>query len=277
MDRAMLSRLLYLTTVKDGTPMEDGRCHVCLGNGPLTREHVPPRSAFNNCTALWERFVPSDSVKDSARFVRVRGGFYVRTLCAGCNNGLCSPYAAAYVDFARHLVENPPLFDSSGHARLVRVPGDTLLLAKEIATMILASEPVTYAAHNVGLRQFVLDRESTFRPNFSVYAFLVPDVREAGTVTRFHGRCDTFAPGYRFMGGELSWFPFGFVYASDIGRGYDLHGLTDVTHWFTTADKRDRESNAISLHCRITGVESIQCGVGRRRATPQIDYIGRPH
>jgi hypothetical protein len=76
------------------------------------------------------------------------------------------------------------------------------------------------------------------------------------------------------MGGEISRFPFGFVYATKIGRGYDLHGLTDITDWFTSADKHDREGQVVSLHCRLTGVDSIQCGIGAERHSPQIHYVG---
>jgi hypothetical protein len=276
MDRDSLSRLLYCTTYGNGHPHEDGRCHVCLRYRELTREHLPAKRAFNDCPALWERLVTSDKAKESARFVQTRGGFWVRSLCQQCNTEVCSRYAKAYVRFVRHLVESPHLFDSSGRARLLRVPCDTLLIAKQIATMVLASEPVTVAAHNPELCHFVLSPESTFRPRFNVYGFLVPDVPEAGTVTRFHGRVDTLAPGYEFLGGELSRFPFGFLYATQIGRGYDLSALTDVTHWFTTSDKRDRLTAAVSLYSRLTGAESIQCGVGRLRRGPQIDYIGQP-
>jgi hypothetical protein len=274
LDPNQLAKIRYMTTAGGEPGIEDGRCHICLNSVPLTREHVPPRSAFNDCDLLWERFSRSEVAKDSARYVTLKGGFWVNTICKTCNNGLCSPYANAYVKFVRHLGETPHLCDAGGRQRLVSVPCDTLLLAKEIATMILAVEPVTYANHNAALREFVLDREATFRPNFSVYAFLVPELRQAGTVTRFHGRLDTFAPGYGLMGGEISLFPFGLVYATQIGRGYDLSRLTDITRWFVNGDKRDRVDQSVSLSCRLTGVESIQCGVGRPRRHPQIDYVG---
>ena len=113
----------------------------------------------------------------------------------------------------------------------VSVRCDTLMLAKEMATMILAIEPSGYGDHVPALRQFVRDRQVTFSPNFRVHAFLVPDLPNAGTITRFHARVHSFAPGYGFMGGEISFFPFGFVYACKCG--YAPEALTDVTHWFT--------------------------------------------
>ncbi len=257
----------------DRKQKEDGRCHICLRKVTLTLEHVPPKRAFNECNALWERLVIPDNAAESARRIRIRGGFRVRTLCRACNSSLCSPYAKAYVRFVRHLVESPRLFGPSGNNRIVSVPCDTLMLAKEIATMILAIEPEAYAQHYTDLRRFVLDRSATFQPNFRVFAFLVPDDPSAGTVTRFHARVATYAPDYGFVGGEISWFPFGFVYATQIGRGYDLDGLTDVTRWFTTAGFAERKRDIVSLRCRVTGVESIQCAVGRERLRPQLDYV----
>jgi len=95
-------------------------------------------------------------------------------------------------------------------------------------------------------------------PPFKVYAFLVPDVEGAGTILRYHTRIDTYAPGFKFTGGEISWFPFGFIYANQIGKSYDLEKLTDITSWFS--EKRSSKSSGIMVrfHSRITGVDSIQ-------------------
>ncbi|MBD3672777.1 MAG: hypothetical protein HUJ26_04550 [Planctomycetaceae bacterium] len=272
MDAEPLTNVMYLTSAYDAVT-EEGQCHICLRKGKMTQEHIPPKNAFNGSTALWDRLVIPERASKSAHQVRLRGGFRVRTICRNCNNELCSPYANAYVQFVRHLVESPKLFDSSGSARLIQIPCDTLLLAKQIATMILAIQQLSYAKHNAGLREFVLNKESTYQPSFRVYAFLVPEVPEAGTITRFHGRVETFAPGYGFFGGEMSWFPFGFVYASQIGRKYDLKRFEDITRWFTMADTTDRNRDVVKLHCRVTGVDSIQGGLGKRRVRPQIDYI----
>lgn len=254
----------------------ESRCHICLEEKPLTREHVPPKSAFNNCTRLWDRLAFQE-IGTSTRRVRLRGGFRVKTLCQRCNTSVCAPYARAYVDFVRHLVSSPRLFDSSGSARLIRVNADTLYLAKEIATMILAVESLDFAMYREDLREFVLNENRVIDPHLRVLAFLVPDVDTAGTIVRYHARIDTYAPGYYFAGGEISWFPFGFVYASHIGEGYEPDRLTDITHWFATSDVKARHDAYLRLYCRITAVDSIQCGLGHPRLRPQIDYVGDYH
>src|SRR5437879_297149 len=135
LDREKLKQVMYLTSDR---PTNDSICHVCGREESLTREHVPPQSAFNSNTRLWERLTKPQGARDTAYTVVIGGGFWVRTLCRNCNNRVCSPYAAAYVEFARHLVDTPTLFDATGRSRLVSIPCDTLMLAKELATMILA-------------------------------------------------------------------------------------------------------------------------------------------
>jgi hypothetical protein len=247
-------------------------CHVCLQEGPLSREHVPPQKAFNSIDRFWDHLVIERSTS-RPRKARIRGGFVVETLCGKCNNEICSRYAKAYVRFVHDLVTAPQLFGPDDTARQIRVRRDTLFIAKEIATMILAIESIDFARHNHQLRQFVLDETCVLHPGFQILAFLVPDHETAGTITHFHARVDTFAPGLAFAGGEISWYPFGFVYTSQIGKGYHVDRFTDITHWFTTSDRAARTSSWVSLYLRLTGVDSIQVGVGDRRVRPQIDYL----
>ena len=268
MDRESLSRVMYLTNT-DVISETNNQCHVCLNETTLTKEHVPQKSAFNDCTSLWERLYTPPKSKASASRVNIRGGFRVRTLCQPCNSELCSGYASEYVKFVRHIVESPQLFDGWGSKRIISLQCDTLMVAKEIAAMILAVEPLAFAKHCSDLRNFVLNPTLRFKPAFDVFAFLVPDVPEAGTVSRMHGRVDCYAPRFGMIGGEISRFPFGFVFAHNLGEGYDHSTLTNITHWF----HQEHPSATVSLASRLTGIESIKCGVGSQRSRPQIDYV----
>ena len=126
--------------------------------------------------------------------------------------------------------------------------------------MILAIEPENIGGDFAALRHFVMDPTSVVRPHFQVLAFLVPDRPEAGTIQPYHARVETFDPGFRFNGGEISRFPFGVVYASDIAQGYRPDLLTDITQWFWTFDLEQRTHATVSLRCRLTGVDSIVAG-----------------
>lgn len=270
-DKETVSRLMHLTHVPNEAEREESlsHCHICLRRVQLTKEHIPPKKAYNSSSRLWDRLIFSNG-KAKARSAHIRGGLWVETICADCNNSICSGYAKEYVKLVRQLVEKPTLFDPTGAARIVSVNLNTLLIAKEIATMILAAEQLSFAKHHAELRRFVLNANEKIRPPFQIYAFLVPEVPESGTVVRFHARVETYAPGYRFQGGEISCFPFGFVYASAIGRGYEPERMTDISNWFW---EDPGASNLLRLFCRITGVDSIQSLLGAQRIRPQIDHI----
>jgi len=248
------------------------KCHICLQTKPLTEEHIPPKSAYNDCNGLWEYLHASES-KLSPRTVKIRGGFRVPTLCADCNNSLCAPYAEQYVKYVRHLVETPVLFDQSGEARVVSVRQNTLFVAKEIATMILALEDLKFAERHDELRHFVLKRDSLVTMPFDILAFLVPKSPEAGTVLPCsgYGRLDTSALGLGFIGGEISRYPFGFVYAATIGPRYRPDQMTNVNHWFS--QRPSRSCDSVRFFCRVTGVDSMHCALGAKRERPQL---GRP-
>lgn len=272
-DKETGSRLIHLTHVPDENEREKSlsHCHICLRKGKLSREHIPPKSAYNSCNRLWERLIFTENNAKS-RQVQIRGGLWVKTLCATCNNNVCSPYADEYVKFVRQLVEKPILFDKTGEARLISIRLNTLFIAKEIATIILAIEQLSFAKHHPELRQFVLSPNKRIKPPFTIYAFLVPELPESGTVVRFHSRVETYAPGYGFAGGEVSWFPFGFVYANKIGKGYEPERMTDISNWFW--EKITKNSNKfLHLYRRVTGVDSIQSLLGSPRIRPQIDHI----
>ncbi|MDZ7759471.1 MAG: hypothetical protein U5L00_04345 [Desulfovermiculus sp.] len=273
-DQREASKTMHLSHFSDEKDREDNLsyCHICLKKYKLTKEHVPPKSAFNQYNRLWERLV-HEGYKVLRRVTHIKGGLWVKTICEKCNNETCSFYANEYVKLVKQLVEKPELFDSFGGARIFSVDVNPLYVAKEIVTMILAVEPVSYARHVPELRNFVLNKDSVLVPPFKLFAFLVPDRPEAGTVLRYHARVDTYAPGFKFAGGEISWFPFGFVYASIIGKGYNLNKLTDITNWFSEKKNNNDSRVMLSLHPRITGVDSIQSLLSQHRTKPQIDHL----
>ncbi|MBN2286356.1 MAG: hypothetical protein JXI43_07900 [Tissierellales bacterium] len=273
MNKSELANVMVLTHVPTRREREQelSRCHVCLSKTDLTREHIPPKSAFNHTNKLWDRLILKHSA--TSKKMHIRGGFWVQTLCEKCNNEIGALYAQQYVNFVKDLVMSPKLFTPTNDARLFNIRADTLYIAKEIAIMILASESLAFAEENQELRAFVLNRQRIIQPPFQVLAFLVPDVEEAGTMSRFHARVDTFAPGFRFAGGEISCYPFGFVYARDIGKGYEVEYMTDITHWFMSANLSERHNRIEQFYTRITGVESMQCIHGQKRYRPRIDYF----
>jgi hypothetical protein len=259
------------------------RCHLCLSAARLTKEHVPPEAAFNGERRLWERFNPhskgidpdsgaqrgpSQTVMDTWQ-----GGFYVRTLCRDCNSRSGQGSAAEYVRFVRDLAEAPRLFTPGDDRRIVRVRADTLLVARQIAVMILAIQDLAYAQLHGSLRAFARGEIESTVPPFRVLAFLVPDDPAAGTVARAHGRVDGSGGSFAAMAGEISLFPFGFVFADELGSGYRPDELADITAWFSSTRRIDRESVWMSLPRRLTVLDSVHGALGNHRRGPQIDSM----
>ncbi|RWX46537.1 hypothetical protein H206_00319 [Candidatus Electrothrix aarhusensis] len=260
--------LVYVPTKKE---KEENikTCHICLKSKDLTYEHVPPKKAYNQYNKLWDRLQLKKNI--SSRTFQARGGFRVHTLCKSCNNEICSLYAKEYISMVKQLVEKPQIFDKEGEAKIFSIEINRLFVAKEIATMILATEPLSFARHNYDLRKFVLDKTYKSKPGFKVLSFLVPNSIYAGTISKTHGRVDTYAPGFKLTGGEISWFPFGIVYASEIGEGYNLSEFLDISNWFFGNNVESRNSIMVKLYTRLTGIESLQSLVHSQRNRPQID------
>ncbi|MEO8034105.1 MAG: hypothetical protein ABI837_06695 [Acidobacteriota bacterium] len=164
----------------------------------------------------------------------------MRTLCASCNNETGASSAKAYVEFVRSLAEAPRLFDPNGETRVIRVVVDTLQLARQIAVMILAIEDVRFAQHHDDLRRFARGDIGSVIPAFRVFAFLVPQDEAAGTIVRGHMRMDMFAPGCGAFAGEISLYPFGFVYAWELQSNYRPNELAEITRWFSQTSRTER-------------------------------------
>jgi hypothetical protein len=262
-------------------PLEpEERCHLCLNVAKLTREHVPPESAFNGSRRAWERFNPrtkgidteTGRLKGPQQTVMDvwQGGFYVRTLCSDCNSRTGHVSASAYVRFVQTLAEAPRLFEPRHGQRAVRVRPDTLLIARQIAVMILAVEGVEFAKISNEFRLFARGEIPSTVPPFRVFGFLVPDHRMAGTIIRTHARIGN---SFNAIGGEISMFPFGFVYATELGRGYKEKELADITHWFSNSRLADRQNTWVNLPQRLTVLDSMHAALGNPRRGPQIDTV----
>jgi hypothetical protein len=80
-----------------------GRCRICQKFGRLTKEHVPPKSAFNDRSYL-EYYVnkanEAERVKWETRDVD-SNGIYLFTLCEKCNNHTGRLYGTDYGKFVQ--------------------------------------------------------------------------------------------------------------------------------------------------------------------------------
>jgi hypothetical protein len=83
-----------------------GRCRICEKFTQLTKEHVPPKSAFNDRSYL--EYYSTEIREANLRQWQTRevnsNGLFVFSLCARCNNKSGRHYGASYLDFVKGLV-----------------------------------------------------------------------------------------------------------------------------------------------------------------------------
>jgi hypothetical protein len=87
-----------------------GLCRLCGIYGPLSREHVPPRAAFNDKPVWTARVAELFGAKDFDSFISARseqdqrgaGGY---TLCKKCNNDTGAWYAPFFISWAHQGME----------------------------------------------------------------------------------------------------------------------------------------------------------------------------
>jgi hypothetical protein len=84
-----------------------GICHLCLTEGPLSFEHVPPKAAFNDRRVEIggiEHWLRRDSEGPRLRHTIQQGGSGFRRLCVECNNRTGSWYASELTGWVRGAV-----------------------------------------------------------------------------------------------------------------------------------------------------------------------------
>lgn len=147
------------------------------------------------------------------------------------------------------------------------------MLARQIALMILAIERVEFGALHADLRSFARGDLDSVVPPFRVLAFLVPNRPEAGTICRAQYRTHYTESGFEAMAGEISMFPFGFVYAFELEHRYRPARFADITHWFSTTGSTERRSAWLETSSVVTVLDSVHCSLGHKRHHPQIDTM----
>ncbi len=84
-----------------------GKCALCTEERVLSEDHIPPRSAFNDCQSFLLKVEEASADHGELRWRRERSsqrGVVYDSLCADCNNRL-GRYNRAYVDLAKSIAE----------------------------------------------------------------------------------------------------------------------------------------------------------------------------
>lgn len=207
-----------------------GTCAICGEQRPLTFEHIPPRSAYNDQTVMVLRGekVLSHLVGQVERGQQQQRGAGDWLTCAECNNKSGRWYVREYAAWVERgvrilaLVGGRERQDEQTAARVVRVPFEgvrPLLFLKQIVYMLLAVNPTGFGDVHPDLRQFVLSRDATGLSgscHFHLGLVWGPGMRHVGTTAKMGLR-----QGSAWLISEVAFPPFSCVMSVDAPR----HGL----------------------------------------------------
>lgn len=197
----------------------DGVCHLCGMYGPLTYEHVPPSSAYNDCRILEadiNRMLGGNLVQElenpHGTYNQRGAGNY--TLCSQCNNSTGSWYGHAYVDFVKRTYHIPMLVRHSNEIT-INIECEPLKVLKQILVMFCSACGPGFAAKNPDLVRYLLNANSrSYPPSLSISLALF-DRRNSRASRRsgITGRLDI--DGGKNIFSEISFPPFNIVMCID--------------------------------------------------------------
>lgn len=151
----------------------DGICHLCGNYGPLSFEHVPPESAFNDQpvveSAIEEAFGREVDDRPRGKINQRGAGAYI--LCEPCNNVTGSWYADAFAHLCGQGAE--VLVRSDFKPKLIYLHYVLpLRVLKQIITMCFSTNTHRWREEHPELEVFVLHRERRWlNRRYRVFAY----------------------------------------------------------------------------------------------------------
>jgi hypothetical protein len=242
-----------------------GRCRICEKFRRLTKEHVPPESAFNDKGYLQfyaDQVNEAEKLKWKVKDVNSKG-IYIFTLCEECNRKTGTLYGTQYVDFVRAFsdVANPNNANSFVEVHIKNF--FPARVVKQVISMVLSTsyphsfENYTWAWNSDPpdlqrlrsvyneLRSFVRDKNTRGLPaSVRLYAHAVAN-KGVGFRTGIFasGKRSTNSRYWVVVGGL---WPIHWVLLLD---GDIDEELLDVTEWASLGFK-DRRNRRIQIPCR---------------------------
>src|ERR1039457_7450756 len=124
-----------------------GKCRLCLDEGELSFEHVPPASAFNETRVrryTMEQWLKTDGHLEGGGRISQRGiGAY--TLCEPCNNKTGSWYAREYVQWAKEALYSVARIPSGSQMQLRVTRRYPLRFLKQAVAMFFSANSIEIA------------------------------------------------------------------------------------------------------------------------------------
>lgn len=155
-----------------------GNCRICGIHAKLSFEHVPPRAAFNDCTAVGKQIFElinkdPDHYFDGKHHISQRGaGAY--TLCEKCNPNTGAWYGDAFANFAHQSLD---ILKHAIGRPLTYYPFRIypLRVIKQIITMFFSVNKDLFRLNHPDLVKFVLNKNERYlSPDIRILVYFTP-------------------------------------------------------------------------------------------------------
>jgi hypothetical protein len=219
-----------------------GPCWLCGKVRPLTREHIPPEAAFNDCPLLLQRVSELSSRAGELEWTpgtQFREGMWFRSLCEKCNNKYGRWYGPAYVNLVKRIAERVGDIQTY-HTILIAGVHKPLEILKQVVMQFVTANGANFVRANEWVSGFVRNQTNQSIPgDVHIYAF-ASNMRGART-TGVSAHLD-LAGRKENVVAEFSFWPLGTVMS---WNALGDRRLTPIHHWkeYSFNDRRTVDLN----------------------------------
>jgi 5-methylcytosine-specific restriction endonuclease McrA len=216
-----------------------GHCAICGVEGPLTFEHVPPKSAFNDRAVLLETLAEMLR-REVPRETKGVGAY---SLCERCNNRTGSIYGTTFVDWCRDGLHFRDALgrDPAGLTATFSPVTYPLRVAKQILVMFATVNGPGWFEKRRDLRRLVQSKDERGLPaDCHCYLYLASGPRSfRWSGFSGHGHLDRREFS---VYSELCYPPFGYVMCADSAPPHK--SMCNIDHFFCFPFRERREVDA---------------------------------
>lgn len=214
-----------------------GNCRICGKQSKLTKEHIPPKGAYNKGDFYVSSVNPLLEKRETTNFedliqfditkaTKKQGGIGFYTLCKHCNNSTGSWYGNDYIKWIQQTID----FLRAQHSQPIPANFVTiypLRVLKQIVAMFFSLNHTSFRTEFPSLSNFILHKENTvLDKKIRVFAYYPQKGGVRYLSDNFIGNIET---GKNFHVSEIAFPPIGFVICMN-GEKPDKN-LTEIT-WF---------------------------------------------